>query len=398
MIISLQDSLNLLNIIISPFHRELATHLQRTAYISLCLASELQLSEDQTKRIYLAANLHDAGILNAKMQRNLTLPEFGDEMGSHEKSGVALFREVRFLEPLLPVIAHHHIYRDEIGWQTSISIDNQIINMADEFERFLRGYGEHLIVNAPTIMSTFFRTRHDFSPDLTQALTDLASHDVFWFRLESQRLHSVLKQISPLNLTLLRNDEFLEICVLISRIVDNYSSHTGTHSASVAAVAGYLSACLGFSGNDQQEISIAGYLHDIGKVHIPVDILDKQGHLTSEEYALMREHSYKTLEMLMPIKPLGRITNWAANHHERLDGSGYPFGLKAGALDMPSRILAVADVFTALTENRPYRRGLTPRDALEIIRKESDESRLDWNVVNMLEMNLQEAYQQVIMI
>lgn len=74
----------------------------------------------------------------------------------------------------------------------------------------------------------------------------------------------------------------------------------------------------------QKQIQIAGYLHDIGKLYIPIHILEKKGRLTASEYSLMRIHSYKTDEMLSQIEPLRNIKHWAANHHERLDGSGYP--------------------------------------------------------------------------
>lgn len=102
----------------------------------------------------------------------------------------------------------------------------------------------------------------------------------------------------------------------------------------------------------------------------------------------MKQHSYKTLVMLHPITELGSIVDWAANHHERLDGSGYPFRLGAASLDIPSRILAVADVFTAMTENRPYRRGMDSDKAMSILREEAANYRLDWDIVTLLGHNI----------
>jgi HD-GYP domain len=102
----------------------------------------------------------------------------------------------------------------------------------------------------------------------------------------------------------------------------------------------------------------------------------------------MKQHSYKTLVMLHPITELGDIVSWAANHHERLDGSGYPFRLGAASLDIPSRILAVADVFTAMTENRPYRQGMQSAEALTILREEVANYRLDRDIVALLDHNI----------
>lgn len=102
----------------------------------------------------------------------------------------------------------------------------------------------------------------------------------------------------------------------------------------------------------------------------------------------MKRHSYKTLEMLHPIEELGEIVHWAARHHERLDGSGYPFRLGAAALDIPSRIIAVADVFTAMTENRPYRQGMSSEKALIILEEEASNFRLDRDIVDLLSHNI----------
>lgn len=101
----------------------------------------------------------------------------------------------------------------------------------------------------------------------------------------------------------------------------------------------------------------------------------------------MKRHSYKTLEMLHPIEELGEIVHWAARHHERLDGSGYPFRTGAAALDIPSRIIAVADVFTAMTENRPYRQDVQ-RKALIILEEEASNFRLDRDIVDLLSHNI----------
>ncbi|HBI6868917.1 TPA: HD domain-containing protein, partial [Enterobacter cancerogenus] len=110
----------------------------------------------------------------------------------------------------------------------------------------------------------------------------------------------------------------------------------------------------------------------------------KKSPLNPSEYAQMKQHSYKTLELLTPMDTPCDIARWAANHHERLDGSGYPFRLCAASLDIPSRIVAVADVFTALTENRPYRRGMTVADALKIIQRNVENHQLDRKIVSLL--------------
>lgn len=108
-----------------------------------------------------------------------------------------------------------------------------------------------------------------------------------------------------------------------------------------------------------RKIEIAGYLHDIGKVYIPLSILEKQSELNDKELLQVREHSYMTGEILSTFSELGEIINWAANHHEKLDGSGYPLHLNEDYLQLPDRIIAIAG-YIHRADRRP---PLSPRNA-----------------------------------
>lgn len=117
----------------------------------------------------------------------------------------------------------------------------------------------------------------------------------------------------------------------------------------------------------------AGLLHDIGKLGVSNRILDKPGPLTYEEFTEIKKHSALTYDTLSRIAPFENILERAANHHERLDGSGYPRGLRGENLDLPTRILIVADIFDALASDRPYRPGMPMEKVLGILNEESGE-------------------------
>ena len=108
----------------------------------------------------------------------------------------------------------------------------------------------------------------------------------------------------------------------------------------------------------------AGYLHDLGKIAVPSRILDKPAPPSQHEWAVLREHTYHTFRVLDTIGGMPQISEWAAFHHERLDGTGYPFGHEGKDLTLGARIMAVADIFTAVTEDRPYRAALCEEDAM----------------------------------
>lgn len=139
-------------------------------------------------------------------------------------------------------------------------------------------------------------------------------------------------------------------------------------------------------------IELAGLLHDIGKLRIPDDLLEKPGKLDDTEVILMRRHSFDTYNILKKISGLEQITKWAAQHHERVDGSGYPYHLKKDALSIEARIIEVADVFQALAQKRPYRDSLPPEQILSMLKEQVDSGKLDGDVVALVEANLEASW------
>ena len=144
---------------------------------------------------------------------------------------------------------------------------------------------------------------------------------------------------------------------------------------------------MGLSKRSTEMIRIAGYLHDIGKLSIPTELLEKPGSLTHDERALVKAHIYKSYQILREINGLEEITQIAIAHHERIDGSGYPFGKKGENLSLLQRIMGVADVFTALNENRPYRPNKSKEEIMNYFEAVVKENLFDKEVVACLKLN-----------
>jgi HD-GYP domain-containing protein (c-di-GMP phosphodiesterase class II) len=179
-------------------------------------------------------------------------------------------------------------------------------------------------------------------------------------------------------------DSLEQIGQILSRIVDFRSSYTATHSGGVAVTASLLARRLLFEERECRLVRIAGHLHDLGKVAVPNAILEKPARLNASEFDVIRGHAYYTYQILSNIGGFEEITQWAAFHHERMDGRGYPFHYRGDALPLGSRILAVADVFTALTENRPYRQGVLRDGTIGILREFASNGSLDGRIVSVL--------------
>jgi len=141
---------------------------------------------------------------------------------------------------------------------------------------------------------------------------------------------------------------------------------------------------VGFSDEEGKLIEIAANLHDLGKLAVPSEIIEKPGKLTDEEWHIMRSHVYYTHQILNSVDILGLINTWSALHQERLNGKGYPFGYKNEELPLGSRIMAVADIFTALTENRPYRKGMNQETAMHVLQSMADRGEIDGHLVNLV--------------
>jgi putative nucleotidyltransferase with HDIG domain len=223
-----------------------------------------------------------------------------------------------------------------------------------------------------------------FDPRLVDAFERFCGDRDFWGALESPDV----SEWEPPDLALAGDDERLDrIAQAFARVIDAKSPFTARHSERVAEIADGIAEALAFDSESRRVLRRAGLLHDIGKLAISNRILDKPGKLTDDEFRAIKTHPVHTLRILERAPCFSELADLAANHHEKLDGSGYPRGLDAGDLDLPMRVLAVADVYEALTADRPYRPPLPPEQALAIIDRDVPH-RLDLEVRSALEDHL----------
>jgi HD-GYP domain-containing protein (c-di-GMP phosphodiesterase class II) len=203
-----------------------------------------------------------------------------------------------------------------------------------------------------------------FDPGLVDALAGFRADADFWQSLAEPDL----THVEPPDQVLIADENRLDrIADGFAAVIDAKSPWTRGHCDRASQIAGSIAELLGFDATALRDLGRAVRLHDIGKLAISSRILDKPGPLTETEFAMVREHPVLTQRILERVPGFSRLAPLASAHHERLDGSGYPRGLKAGELTLGMRVLAVTDVYEALTADRPYRAGFSSQRALEIM-------------------------------
>ncbi|TMQ73773.1 MAG: HD domain-containing protein [Candidatus Eisenbacteria bacterium] len=210
-----------------------------------------------------------------------------------------------------------------------------------------------------------------FDPTLVTAAQGLESELTHWNGLDEHALQQVVRDGEPGDAALLAGPGTLDrIAEGFAAVVDAKSPYTATHSGRVTAIALDIAKVMGFEPAQLAELRRAGLLHDLGKLSVPNSILDKPSALNAEEWELVRLHPYFTeciIERISGFRALARV---AGSHHERLDGRGYHRRLRGDEIPPGGRVLAVADMFEALTANRPYRPALPEETALRILEAE----------------------------
>jgi putative nucleotidyltransferase with HDIG domain len=244
-----------------------------------------------------------------------------------------------------------------------ISLVGRVLCLAQTAEVFWRRGG-------PSAACAIARERRGswFDPELVDALLPLEHDDEFWHSVEIPAVSG----LEPPDRVLIADRGRLDLVAeAFASVIDAKSPYTARHSEGVAEIAFALARVLEVAPEDRPTLRRAALLHDIGKLGVSNRILDKPGPLTEAEREVVRRHPGWSREILTRVTAFGELARIAGSHHERLDGSGYPSALTAEDLDLPCRILAVADVAEALGADRPYRDALSPDDVIRTMRGEA---------------------------
>jgi putative nucleotidyltransferase with HDIG domain len=374
-------------------------HGKRVAMMAYHIATELDWPESDRLNMLHAGMLHDCGVAKIHEHRQLTETLEWAGADAHAQRGADFLAACQPLAHLSTEVRHHHtrwevLVRLPLDERTRLRAN--LLFLADRIDVLQIPYlnSEQILTAAPDIVSRLkLYAGTLFSPDLLNAFAEMAASQAFWLAMEPDYLDEDLRMlgqsIAPVSLDY---DMQRELAKMFSRVVDAKSPYTEQHSERVAALARRLASELGIVGANLEQIEIAGLLHDIGKLRVSEDIIEKPGSLTASEYACMQRHSYDTYRILLRVFGDSKIPIWAGFHHENLLGSGYPFKSSGITQDLECRIISVADIFQAFAQDRPYRNSRSLPEILDNLRERVSKGELDAAVVDKVLANAEEYY------
>lgn len=372
-------------------------HGKRVAMIARESAILLGLPESRLDNLVCACLLHDVGVSSTAAHRRLVHATESDDAQVHCERGHELLKPFAHLSLLANAVRYHHTPWTDLPSDLgeADAIDSNLILLADRVDSLLmrEGLANPLVHRECICAEIETLAGRELAPELVRAFLGAAASEAFWISLVPRHVQAYLRELPLCNWqVMIEFPQFRHVARLVSSIVDAKSPFTASHSLGVAQLARHLAGRMGFHEDGLVQVEIAGLMHDVGKLCVPDEIVEKPARLTPVEFSVMERHSFETYQILRHVPGLETIAEWAAFHHEALNGQGYPFHHKDGRLSTEARIVAVADVFQALAQERPYRGAQPAEEISGILDEFVAKGVLDGDVVEVATQDLEASW------
>jgi HD-GYP domain-containing protein (c-di-GMP phosphodiesterase class II) len=358
-------------------------HGKRIAALCSAMGRYVGLSEDELISLTSCALLHD----NALTEYILSEREGWEQESNlklHCQYGQRNVDTLRFKSGIDGFVLYHHERADGSGpygkKAGEYPLGAELIAIADLFD-----VSHHLQRMTPDQLP---RLRKEIADRTGVIYTSMAAEamlavldEKMLLSLGDDRIHDTMNKLIPPWTMDTDSQVMLNLANFVSHIIDYKSVFTRRHSSGIADKAWIMGQYYGYDHTALSELYLAAGLHDIGKLAIPAQILEKPGKLDAHEFNIIKGHVLKTHELLEGIGGFEKIREWASNHHEKLDGSGYSFGKKAEELDFNSRLMACIDIYQAVSEERPYHPERDHRTTMAILYDMAGKGSVDEKIV-----------------
>ena len=370
-----------------------AQHCVRVSALCAALGKRLGYDDDTISALATCALFHDSALTEYHLSEKEE-EKRGRNMILHCEKGQSNAAWLPFKKNIDGIILYHHELGNGKGpfckRQGEYPFEAALLAAADSVDvchRLQNVRPEDL----PALRDKIAAQAETYSTrDAVTALLEILDSDM----LESLRdvnISKTLDRLLPRWEVAVSDDSVIGIAEFIAHVIDYKSSFTRKHTGQIANRSWVMAEQYGYSREERAALYLAASLHDIGKIATPIEVLEKPGKLNHHEFEIIKKHVRHTHDWLSDIPDFDRIRNWAANHHEKLDGTGYPFGKKGDELDFNSRLVACLDIYQAVSEPRPYHGARSHAEAMTILHSMAGKGIIDGGIVKDMD-EIMEAY------
>lgn len=374
------ESKNVVHIIqktLSLIDPRLVNHGSRVSYILYrMLQYEGKCSHQEMINFCLIGLLHDIGAFKTDEINKIVQFETMDTW-HHSIYGYLFVKSMTPLSQLADSILYHHLNQKDCTFVSSQNmwIANRI-HLADRIDVYLQ-------FQHGTVDEAFFKPYRNItfsSADIDLFLQADEKYKIVQAITDSTYIKDFSDFIEEIQFT---DDEIDRYLKLLAYSIDFRSEFTVAHTITTVSISVAVAKMLGLSAQDVKKVYYGAWLHDIGKISTPLSILESKGKLDDRQMRVMKTHVEVTEEILKDYVNL-EICNIAARHHEKLDGSGYPKGLTAADLSVKERIVAIADIMSALNGKRSYKEAFPKQKIIAILTQMGDSNKLDKDIIEQI--------------
>lgn len=348
---------------------KIVNHGKRVALLSLNIAEHLDLSKSDKDVLFTAALLHDAGVSRMSLHEKLKILDWPGAQ-DHCDRGAELLTAYPHPSDISGIVKRHHtkwtqLESADVPERTALMAN--LVFLADRID-VLIDWDQDLILNRDRIKKSINDLNGVFfNPDAVKVFNKICQMEAFWLSLYPRHLNRALERFKPERSLYINLNDLENAATIFARIVDGKTPFTVDHSEGVAKLCRFLAQKAGLDELTSKKLKIAGLFHDLGKLAVPEKILEKPAPLTPVEFEIIKRHPFETHYLLSGLPELADISEWAAFHHEKMDGSGYPFHLTGEHFSLPHIIVMVSDMVQALIQDRPHRPRLARTQVLDIL-------------------------------
>ncbi|MDR2614796.1 MAG: HD domain-containing protein [Candidatus Accumulibacter sp.] len=363
-------------------------HSLRVAALCAAMGRRLGYDDDHLMALAIGAMFHDCALTEYVLSERNGV-QGGKNLRLHCEKGQHNIRYLPLKHKPEGYILYHHEYGDGSGTfglkMGEYPIEAELIALADRADVSSR------LQSLPVEDVVRVRERAEslrgihYSSTSIDAFLAIFDEDM----LPSLRDHAIdatLDAAIPRLHVDLADPAIIHIADFVARIIDYKSVFTKQHTNQIAYRTYLMCDHYGYDDTQKGLMYLAAGLHDLGKIRTPTSILEKPGRLDPDEFDVIREHVLHTHDWLRGVPGFDDICRWASNHHEKLDGSGYPFGLCAADLDFNSRLLGCMDIYQAVSEERPYHPRRSHEEAMEIMYDMAKEGKIDSEITRDIDL------------